>query len=231
MPITPPQSAGRRGSYQCLVDYSREPFLITWSGSPNYPDLTRFPILEQDVEGSSVDQSSAVATIWRHSDAVDYGSYASIRLTKHGRLPIIKLAHSNELSIKLIEHEYNALVKLSKLGLPVVQFDRKPILDNGVIIGYRMEVLSKVAPSKLRSRCDEVKQALDQFHSAGFSHGDLGPSNIMQNDRGRLIFIDVSFSGPIGGKVPSFYPSWVYHDGLYGIDSDLKRFTEYIMPI
>jgi hypothetical protein len=71
-----------------------------------------------------------MAAIWRDSTIIDYGSHASIRITKHDPFPILKLAHSDELSIKLIQHEFNVLADLTKLGLPVVEFDQQPILDN-----------------------------------------------------------------------------------------------------
>jgi RIO-like serine/threonine protein kinase len=180
---------------------------------------------------SSVHQSSEIAAIWRDSTIIDYGSHASIRDTKHGRFPILKLAHSDELSIKLIQHEFDVLAELTKLGLPVVEFDQQPILDNGVTCGYRMKKLSKLEPSELRSRTDDIKQTLDRLHSAGFSHGDFGPSNIMTDEGGRLILIDFSFAGQLGSAVPSFFPSWVYTDRIYGIGSDLERFGRYTVPI
>lgn len=160
---------------------------------------------------------------------LDYGSHASIRITKHGRFPILKLAHSDEVSIKLIQYEFDILAKLTKLGLPVVEFDQQPILDNGVTCGYRMEKLSKLEASELSLRADDIKQALDQFHCAGFSHGDVSPSNIMTKD-GRITLIDPSFAGRLGSGVPSFFPSWVYADGIFGIGSDLERFGRYIVP-
>lgn len=230
-PITPPQSAGVRGSYQCIVDYNHKPFSITWSGSSEYPNLARFPSLDKNVDVSSVYQSSEIAAIWRDSTIMDYGSHASIRITKDGRFPILKLAHSDELSIKLIQHEFDVLAELAKLGLPVVKFGQQPILDNGVTCGYRMEKLSKLEPSEFRSRTDDIKQTLDRLHSAGFSHGDFSPSNILTNEGGRLILIDLSFAGRLGSAVPSFFPSWVYTDGVYGIGSDLERFGRYTVPI
>jgi tRNA A-37 threonylcarbamoyl transferase component Bud32 len=115
-------------------------------------------------------------------------------MTEYGRFPILKLAHSNKLSIKLIQHEFDVLADLAKFGLPVVEFDQQPILDNGVTCGYRMKKLSKLEPSELRPRTNDIKQTLDRLHSAGFSHGDFGPSNIMKDEGGRIILIDPSFA-------------------------------------
>jgi hypothetical protein len=228
-PITPPQSAERRGLYRCIVDYHRRPFAITWRGSPEYPDLRKFPLLE-NVDISSVDQSSEMAAIWKGSNMIDYGSYASIRITDHDIFPILKLAHSDELSIKLIQHEFNVLTDLTKIGLPVVQFDHQPILDNGVTCGYRMEKLSKLELSELYSRSNEIKHILDRFHSAGYCHGDFTPSNIMKDQSDRIILIDFSFAGQTGSAVPQFFPRWLYTDGTYGIDSDLAAFQRYAVP-
>jgi len=229
-PITPPQSAEVRGSYRCIVDYNHQPFSITWLGSPEYPDLITFPFLK-NVEVSLVYQSYEIATIWKDSIILDYGSHASIRITEHHRFPILKLAHSDDLSIKLIQHEFNILVELSELGLPVVEIDRQPVLDNGIVCGYRMKKLSKLELSEFQSRADDIKQTLDRFHSAGLSHGDVSPSNIMMDEDGYLVLIDFSFAGRVGSAVPSFFPSWVYPDGIYGINSDIERFDRYTVPI
>ncbi|PQM43516.1 hypothetical protein VC83_09643 [Pseudogymnoascus destructans] len=199
--------------------------------SPGSPicDLARFPDLK-NVSVHSVHQNSEIAAIWRDSTIVDYGAYASIRVTEHGRFPILKLAHQDELSIKLIQHEIDVLADLAKLGLFIVEFDQQPILDNGVICGYRMNRLFKVELSELRSRTDDIKQTLDRLHTAGFSHGDFSPSNIMKDADGHIILIDFSFAGRLGSEVPSFFPR-VYADGIYGTNSDLEAFGRYAAPI
>lgn len=226
-PITPPQSGRVPGTHQCIVDSDHQPFSITWSGSSQYPDLTSLPSLK-DIIILPVPQSSEIAAIWRESDLFDHGSHASIRISEHTRYPILKLAHSVELSRKLIQYEFKILATLTKLGLPVVEFDPQPILDSGVICGYRMKKLSRLEASELPSRAHDIKQALTQFHHAGFSHGDVSPSNIMTKD-GRIILIDPSFAGRLGSEVPTFFPGWVYTDGIFGVGSDLKQFAKYIV--
>lgn len=175
-PTSPPQSAGVRGSYQCIVDYHRQAFAVTWSGPPEYPDLAGFPYLK-NVDVSSVHLNPEMAAIWGGSTILEYGSHASIRLAALDPFPILKLAHADELSMKLIQHEFDVLAELTKLGLPVSEFGQRPILDDGVMCGYRMKRLSKLEPSEFRSRTDEIKHTLDQLHSAGFCHGDFSPSN------------------------------------------------------
>lgn len=51
------------------------------------------------------------------------------------------------------------------------------------------------------------------------------------DEGGYLTLIDVSFAGRVGSAIPSFFPSWVYTDGIYGIGSDIERFNRYIVPI
>ncbi|CZS92383.1 uncharacterized protein RAG0_02806 [Rhynchosporium agropyri] len=228
MPISPPQCTGVRGVYRCIVNYNHEPFSITWSGSQEYPDLESIPSLK-NAELFSVQQSSEVAAIWRNSELLDYGSYALIRIAEHGSFPVLKLADSDEVSMKLIQYEFDILAKLTEQGLPVVDYDYEPILENWVVYGYRMEKLSKIEASELLSRAEDIKQVIDQFHRVGFSHGDVGPSNIMTKD-GRITFIDLSFAGPLGTTVPSSFPSWVYIDSKFSIGSNLERFGRYIVP-
>jgi serine/threonine protein kinase len=90
-----------------------------------------------------------------------------------------------------------------------------------------MKKLSRLEPSDLQSRTDDIKQTLVWLHSAGFSHGDFGPSNIMMDEGGHLVLIDFSFAGRVGSAVPTFFPSWIYSDGIYGIGSDIERFNRY----
>ena len=67
---------------------------------------------------------------------IDYSSYVSIRITKYSRFPILKLTYLDELSIKLVQCKLDVLADLTKVGLPVVEFDRQPILDNRVTYSY-----------------------------------------------------------------------------------------------
>lgn len=96
---------------------------------------------------------------------------------------------------------------------------------------YRMKKVSKLEPSELYSRTDDIKHILDQLHSAGFSHGDFSPSNIIKDEGDCIILIDFSFAGQLGSTVPSFFPSWLYTNGIYGIKSDLEAFARYTVPI
>lgn len=226
-PTTPPQDVGVRGAYECILDHNHKPFSIIWWGSPEYPDLATFPALE-NVEIPPVHQTPSMAVIWGCSTLLDYDSHASIRTTEHSRFPILKLAHSDTESIRLVQREFSMLVYLATLDLPAVEVDRTPIVDNGKICGYRMKELFKVEPSELESRRHEVKYALSRLHSAGVCHGDITPSNIMKDHRGRITLIDFGSTGKIGSKVPWFIPSWVYSGDAFSIDVDWKAFDRYM---
>lgn len=226
-PITPPQATGSRGSYQCLVDYKHEPFFISWSGAQDYPDLSAFPAIDQGCV-TSIQQTPAMAAIWRGSALLDYGSHASVRISDDDRFPVIKLAHPDDLSVELIQHELEALTSLSQLGYHVGDFDKQPIQDAGVICGFRMERLHKLEGSELHSRSDDIMEALSKLHSAGFCHGDLSPSNIMKDHNGTITLIDFSFTGRVGLAVPPYFPRWVYPDGIYDAECDIVALKRYI---
>ncbi|KAK3311719.1 kinase-like domain-containing protein [Chaetomium strumarium] len=203
-PITPPQDAGDGDLY------------------------SHFPNLDH-VEVSPVALSPALAAIWRDSTILDYGSYASIRALEHGDspFPILKLAHPDTQSLELIQHEFNILSDLKSLGLPVPEIDTQPIVDGGRICGYRMKALTKLKPSELRCRQHDIRRVLLQLHSAGFCHGDVTPSNIMQDGSDRIILIDFGFAGRAGSAVPPFIPSWVYAGGIFEPTGDWKAFERF----
>jgi hypothetical protein len=227
-PITPPRDTGVRGWHKCIVEHRHEPFSITWPGSPEYPDLTKFPLVE-NVDIFAVRQSPQMATVWRDSVLVDYGSHASIRAAKHSRFPLLKLAHpQDEQSLELVQHEFSLLAGLASLDLPVVKVDQQPIIDNGAVCGYRMERLSRLDLAEFFARERDIRDALVRLHAAGFSHGDVSPNNIMKDDDGQIVLIDFGFARRIGDAVPPFIPRWVYADMIFSADSDWKalgRFT------
>ncbi|KAI1191211.1 hypothetical protein F5B17DRAFT_350985 [Nemania serpens] len=221
-PITPPQSAEMRGFHRCLVEYDHKPYSITWNGVGSYPDLTKFPA-PNDVVVSPVSQSPEMAAIWRDSDLVDFGSFASIRRTKntgHDIFPILKLSHPDQQSIELIQYEFNMLAYSSTLGLPVPEFDPHPVMNGTVTCGYRMKELFKMEASEFHSRSEDIKNALRRFHSAGICHGDISRSNIMKDDRQNIVLIDCSFAGHIGSPTPPTIPTWVHLNGIFSAAKD-----------
>lgn len=230
-PTSPPNAAETRGSYQCLVDYNSDLFSVSWSGSPQYPDLTSFPFLDSNVAKiAPLSLTPELDRIWKGSKHHDYGAHASIRTTNGNAFPIIKLAHpDDDISIKLIEREFNVLTELKKLELPVVDFDEQPITCDGAIYGYRMKTLTKLEPGEMHTRWEDVKGVFSLLHHAGFCHGDFNPSNIMKADNDRLIIIDFSFSGRIGSPVPPFMPTWRFPTGEYCLDQDVAALKRYAL--
>lgn len=229
-PITPPFSTENNGSYRCIVDYGRMPFEVTWRGQQQYPDLSRFPCLDKGVVQSVIERSPMISAIWKASALVDFGSYASTRYDKsRAQFPIIKLAHPDNQSLRFIQHEFSLLSDLLALpDLPVVRIEKDPILDGDVLCGFRMEELFKVPIPEFHSRKKSIEDALKQLHAAGFSHGDVQPSNIMKDKTGRIVLIDFGFSGRIGDEIPSFFPKYVYQNSSTFIEkadvSSLARF-------
>jgi RIO-like serine/threonine protein kinase len=159
---------------------------------------------------------------------VDFGSHSCIRRVDAHPYPIIKLAHPDAESLALLQYEYKVLHRLALFDLPTPSFSDEPILECGKIRGYRMKELHKLEHDELRLRSEDTKQTVKQFHEAGYSHGDLSLSNVMKDDQGRIILIDVSCSGPIGAKIPSCVPSWAYEGATFHTGSDMKRMQSFL---
>jgi serine/threonine protein kinase len=94
-----------------------------------------------------------------------------------------------------------------------------------------MKKLSKLEPFKLRSQTDNIKHTLNWLYSTGFCYKDFSPSNIIKDESGCIILIDLSFAGWLGSAVPLFFPSWLYTNGIYSINSNLEAFSRYTVLI
>ncbi len=145
-----------------------------------------------NVKIQAVPQTAHMAAIWRASTPLSFGSHASIRRASQSHdFPILKLAHGDELCIKLIQHEFEILANLTKstAAMHVVEVDLQPIEDGGIVCGYRMKELFQFELSDWVRRAHDIKFALSCLHSTGFCHGDLSPSNVMKDSNGRIILI------------------------------------------
>lgn len=231
-PVTPPRSTGP-GKYSCVVEYHNRPYSLTWSGSScQYPDLTTFP---RDLDTYMLPQSEEMAEIWNTSALLDFGSHASVRSCCDEKqevrpFPVLKLAHPAADSLALICDEIKILSDPAMRDLPTPVIDEQPIMENGVPVGFRMEMLFKLDMAALQTRATEVRQALQQLHDAGFSHADFSPSNVMEDWQGRITLTDLSHSGRIGEDVPLHIKSQGYPGDVYNADCDWKVFHRFFTP-
>ncbi|KGQ11799.1 hypothetical protein BBAD15_g2454 [Beauveria bassiana D1-5] len=187
--ITPPQRAETPHHIGIIVDYNQRPFSITWQRGNQYPNLDAFPTFT-DATVNPISQTASMRELWTQSVTFGYGSCGSVRF------------------MQMIQHEFALLTSMALLdsSLPVVQVDQQPILENGEICGFRMKRLSEMCRSSLISRKSDIQDALQRLHSAGFCHGDIKGNNIMEDEAGRIIFIDFGLGGRIGSDAPEFFP-------------------------
>ncbi|KAH8717329.1 hypothetical protein HC256_002018 [Beauveria bassiana] len=188
--ITPPQRAETTHHIGFIVDYNQRPFSITWQRGNQYPNLDAFPTFT-DATVNPISQTASMRELWTQSVTFGYGSCGSVRIQDN-----------------MIQHEFALLTSMALLdsSLPVVQVDQQPILENGEICGFRMKRLSEMCRSSLISRKSDIQDALQRLHSAGFCHGDIKGNNIMEDEAGRIIFIDFGLGGRIGSDAPEFFP-------------------------
>ncbi|KIH87099.1 hypothetical protein SPBR_05211 [Sporothrix brasiliensis 5110] len=239
LPITPPLGTECRDSYRCIVDYRGAPYKVTWRGKQQYPDFSQFPRFAADADAGAVaarlPQSPEMTSLWKASTLVDFGSYASIRRHSTSRcpaFPMVKLAHPDDQARRILQHEFAVLCRLMDLvdrglDLPVVRMDPEPIVDGGVLCGFRMEELIKLPVVDFATRKDDATAALQQLHAAGFSHGDVQPSNFMQDKTGRIVLIDFGFAGRIGHELPLFFPRCVYESSMFHKDADMAALSKW----
>lgn len=82
-----------------------------------------------------------------------------------------------------MRNEIKILSNLLVHGVPAVIVVHLLIMDNRVVVGYRMKTLHKLEMLEFRSRSSDIQNALRQLLKAGFCHGDFRPSNVMKHMR------------------------------------------------
>jgi len=216
--VSPPQDGGG-SEYKCYVESNKQLYETFWKGSQHFPDL-------RGVHLRRVNLSDEVSTTWLSSNRLGFGSSAVVRTLDEDRFPIVKIAHPNTDARQQIQHEYEIMRSLSHFD-GAADVDSEPLKDKDGIFGFRLERLSKIDFADLQMRSSEVRRLVKALHDIGYSHGDLSPSNVMVKGNGRLVLIDFSFSGPVGQRLATHIPRWVYDGAAYETTADFRRLDRY----
>lgn len=214
----------------CFIEFANKIYQIYWKEpSTQYPNLTNFPSLQKDTTSNPVLLSPPIAELFATSTLLNHGVDGCIRCTHNTELlPIVKIALPRQISRARVQYEIAMLQEMKRCGIPVPVFDPMPLVDvEGDVFGYRMEKLFSLDFKNLGSVKEELKEIVDRLHKCGFSHGDLNPSNVMRDGRGRLVLIDPSFSGRIGEVVPGHVPSWQYEGSVFSTATDEKYLKQF----
>lgn len=167
-----------------------------------------------------------MSIIWLNSTLINYGADAILRCSHTGRYPVVKLTNPDEQSRARIQREFQILREMATQTLPTPRFDSQTLHDSLGIFGYRLELLLPLTASELKMRLQEVREAVQHLHQAGFCHGDLNPSNIMKNTQGAITIIDFGFAGRIGSVIPKCVPTWVYPGPDFTVDTDKQALDQ-----
>ncbi|GAB7353736.1 hypothetical protein MBLNU459_g4133t1 [Dothideomycetes sp. NU459] len=225
-PVSPPVGAETRGEYTCYVDYKYDLYSIYWSGSMQYPEMSGFP-RDSKHRYVKVELTPEMSKVWSGSSLIGYGADAVVRCSHKGRYPVVKLAHPHNDARARIQHEHRMIQEMGRQQLPIPGCDDQPLSGDDGVFGYHIEPLFALTPRDLLKRQAEVREAVNALHNAGFCHGDLSISNIMQDRKGKVKFIDFGFAGKIGDQVPDFIPAWVYHPvSFFTTDNDERALNE-----
>lgn len=215
----------------CFIEFANKIYQIYWKEpSTQYPNLSNFPSLQEGTTSNPVLLSPPIAELFASSTLLNHGVDGCIRCTHSSteKLPIVKIALPRQISRARVQYEIKMLQEMKRYSIPVPAFDAVPLVDlEGSIFGYRMEKLFSLDFKNLGSVAKELREIVERLHECGFSHGDLNPSNVMRDGRGRLVLIDTSFSGKIGEVVPGHVPSWQYEGSVFSTTTDEKYLEQF----
>ena len=204
--------------YGCYIDVDGIPHEASWTGDWAIFDFTD-PSLLVDFRLLPLQLTTEMSTIWRRSRPLAFGGHASVRLDDVDGHPVVKIAHPSDKCRRLVEREYNIMRELSGLDA-IAQVADEPLADQDGVFGFRLERLHFVALEELQVRFEEVERLLDSLQDAGYCHGDCSFSNIMQNQEGRLVLIDLAFAGPLGSDIPEGFPKYLFPENRWTAQID-----------
>jgi hypothetical protein len=211
--------------YGCYIDVDGVPHEASWTGDWAIFDFTD-PSLIVDFRLLPLQLTTEMSTIWKCSRPLAFGGHASVRFEDVDRYPVVKIAHPSDKCRRLVEREYNVMRDLSDLDA-VAQVAGEPLADQDGVFGFRLELLHRVELEELQMRFQEVERLLDALHDAGYCHGDCSFSNIMQNQDGKLILIDLAFAGPLGSDIPEEFPKHLFSGSRYTANIDRERIRKW----
>jgi hypothetical protein len=199
---------------QCAVnvDFRRREFRVCWPGNwVDLPDLTDFPRRAEE-DGAVVEpvaHSRAVDNLWATSDVLAFGANSHIRLLDQcsDGLPVCKVA-CDDRQKAILKAEFAVLQHLGRTrpDAQVVRTHPGPFEDEDGIFGYRMELLTALSIEDVVCRYAEILSAVKGIHAAGVVHYDISPTNIMLDQRNRVVLVDFGQAGYEGQPIPQDLP-------------------------
>ena len=119
---------------------------------------------------------------------------------------------------EVLDHAFLVLEHVEGVTLNQAMVARTPIIRAGAstedYLAYREWALDIG---------DQVQHALTRIHTAGLTHGDLHPGNIMVTPDDRVVLLDLEMSTPLDAdaSVEMGAPGFVPTDGRVGVEADL----------
>ncbi len=182
---------------------------------------SRYVIEEALGEGATARTYLATDTLW--------GGHVAIKTLTHRALS------------EVMRHEFSVLRGLTHpcasvpqdFGFDVAQSPPTEYLVSRFVSGV---TLDEYAPGKgweeIRTVVLDVLSALGFLHRQGLGHGDVKPSNILVDGRGRGVLIDFGCARPLGTSSNAFSGTWKYASpelrggGVFDARADLYALGE-----
>ncbi|KAK1049804.1 hypothetical protein LTR74_017209 [Friedmanniomyces endolithicus] len=108
----------------------------------------------------------------------------------------------------------------------IPKYHPEPLTDDLGIYAYRMQRLNQLDFERLEQYRPKVTAVMLQVHENQLPIGDLHPGNVMLDDKGNIVLIDLSYASRLNEPVPPHVPQHVYGDSSLVHASDVNRRLE-----
>lgn len=221
LPFSAPFFVQDPDHFGCYLEQDGKPFIASWTGDWAIFDFQNTSAIPEFML-RPLELSIEISSVWEQTKLVSFGTHACIRLDETSPNTVIKIAHPTTRDRYLLHREFDMMRSLSGTGA-VAKVDSEPLSDHAGTFGFRLEKLQRVEQGELKRRIPEVKTLVDKIQGYGVCHGDCSPSNVMQNEQGQLVFIDLAFAGRLNSEVPKMIPRHVFPNGFFDGDLDYEK--------
>lgn len=170
------------------------------------------------MESISIQSLPRLSSYYSYIGVIGKGGTSIIQLWKSriGREYAVKIPYTD--TINMVIHEANEMSKISKYPnqspfityYGLYEYNNLPVMVSDYFPGKQLDKLGILNEVMVRSIAKQIFYQLNYLHKRNILHSDIGPQNIMINNKGEIKTIDI-------GNYRELYPSNV--ESIQGLQS------------